>query len=367
MKLACIIHSLNGGGAERVLAGLSSRLSQRGHDVTLITLDDGTQDKHSVDASVHRVHLDVMRESHSILSRLKNSRIRLRGIRETVADLAPDVVLSFCDRTNITVLTALKNSATPVVISERSDPAEQHLGWLWEMFRRRAYRDAWVIALTDTSARHLQAMTTHPVTVIPSAVDVPPVISDRTDAMKNRRVIAIGRLEHEKGFDRLVNAFATIRSEHPNWTLRILGEGSCRESLIAQAETLGIAQQFELPGWTRPIWGELADATIFVLPSRYEGFPSALMEAMASGVPSIAVDCESGPRAVVQHSIDGLLIENNESAIADALREMISDESKRERLGTAARAVVDRLGWDAMVDAYENVLTERLKVQPAKH
>ena len=112
-----------------------------------------------------------------------------------------------------------------------------------------------------------------------------------------------------------------------------------------------------MPGWVRPIWNELCDATIFALPSRYEGFPSALLESMACGVPSIAVDCESGPRAIIQHEQNGLLVTNNEQALASGIQQLIQDDELRERIGQQGGDVVSTFSWDRMLDEYQNVLT----------
>ncbi len=359
MKLAAVIHSLQGGGAERVMAKLVSRLADRGHQVTLITLDDGNAGSasHQVDGSVNRVYLDVMRDSKTLFDRLINTKRRLTAIRSAVHDVDPDVVLSFCDQTNISVLAATKRLGIPIVIAERSDPSQQHLGRMWEWARRRTYcRAAKTIALTKTAAEYLRPLCVHGVVVIPSATDVPPVTSDRGVAAFTQRIVAVGRLAREKGFDRLIDAFAKVTSPSDGWTLVIFGVGSQRAALTQQIERERLLDRVLLPGWVHPLWNELATATFFVLPSRYEGFPSALLEAMSVGVPALSVDCESGPRAIVNHNVDGLLVENSTAAIADGMITMIRDESLRERLGVAGREVTGRFGWDAMVDAYEHEL-----------
>lgn len=368
MKIACIIHSLDGGGAERVMAATATRLSERGHDVILFTLDDGQKNRHVVGPNVTRIPLDLMRQSSSLLARIGNRRRRVKKVREALCQCKPNVVLSFCDRTNIAVLSALKGSAfkdaeqtarLPCVISERSDPAQQNLGWFWEWMRRRTYKTAdHVIALTKTSANHLANVCGDvPISVIASAVDEPPIKSNREKACENKRIVAIGRMEREKGFDRLLNAFAMVARSHPDWSLRIFGEGSLRDELQQQAAELGIDDRLEMPGWVRPIWNELCDATIFALPSRYEGFPSALLESMACGVPSIAVDCESGPRAIIQHEQNGLLVTNNEQALASGIQQLIQDDELRERIGQQGGDVVSTFSWDRMLDEYQNVLT----------
>lgn len=357
MKIACIIHSLDGGGAERAIAALASRLAKREHSVTLITLDDGSRERHGVDPAVARRRLDLMSHSGGLVARIIRTRRRVRAVRDAIGEAAPDVVLSFCDRTNILVLMASKNLDVPVVISERSDPSQQDLGAAWEYLRSRTYRRAAaIIALTESSASYLGKRLGSSVDVIPSAVDIPPISSDRESAVRSRRILGVGRLEYEKGFDRLIEAFAQIACDSPGWSLRILGEGSLRGSLEERIERHRLADRVELAGWIQPIWEELAAATLFALPSRYEGFPSALLEAMAVGVPSIAVDCESGPRAVIGDDQCGLLVDNTITALAAGIDQLIKDDARREALGVAGKDVAARFSWDRMVDGYEVVL-----------
>ncbi len=344
------------------MAGLASRLAARGHQITLITLDDAQNDRHMVDASVTRQPLAVMKESQGFIDSIRNTSWRLQKIRREVVRQNSDVVLTFCDRTNVLTLLALIGTKIRTVASERSDPAQQTLGGQWEFLRRLAYpRARRLIALTETSARHLQRYSRQRVAVIPSAVEQPPRSSDRTVASKTNRVIGIGRLEHEKGFDRLIRAFAAGRHGDTNWTLQILGEGSQRRALEELAAQLGVATSVSLPGWKHPVWPELETATCFVLPSRYEGFPSALLEAMAVGLPCIAVDCESGPRAIITNRQDGLLVEPSIAGIAGGLDYFAAEPQRREELGCRAKDVTVRFGWEAMVDAYEELLTEVAK------
>ena len=358
LSVACVIHSLSGGGAERVMAGLSSRLVHRGHRVSLITYQDEARDRHSVDERVARVPLNLESENRWPFSKLKRVRKRLSALATAVSDINPDVVMSFCDRNNIDTLLALRRTAVPVVVSERSDPSQQSLGWYWEWQRRRTYpRAATVVALTESSAKYLRK-TSDRVVVIPSAVDQPPLLSDRLGSVQNKTIVSVGRLEWEKGFDRLVHAFAIATENEDAWNLIIYGEGSRRAELEKLAIELGVQNRVAFPGWERPIWGPLSKATMFSLPSRYEGFPSALLEAMALGVPSISVDCESGPRAIVKHGENGLLVDPTVEGLAEGIRKYILDPESRERIGMAGREVASRFGWDQMTKAYEDILIQ---------
>ncbi|QDV44816.1 alpha-1,4-N-acetyl-D-galactosaminyltransferase [Stieleria neptunia] len=358
LSIACFIHSLDGGGAERVMAGLTSRLTQRGHRVSLITFDDGSSDRHAVTESVHRVPLALSSDARGLLAKFHQVRARHRAIADLVDRLSPDVILSFCDRTNVDVLLATDPSGPPVVVCERSDPARQSLGPIWNAVRRRQYKTAaTVVALTETSARYLRPFS-RSVAVVPSAVDPPPLTSDREPACARKQIAGVGRLEPEKGFDRLLIAFAQATSDDPQWRLVIYGEGSRRDALLAQARSLGISDRFELPGWVRPLAEPLSQATLFCLPSRYEGFPSALLEAMSLGIPSLSVDCESGPRVIIDHGRDGWLVESSVEGLRRGIAQLINDAQQREALGQAGTRIVDRFGWNSMVDRYEQLLRD---------
>ena len=380
MRIACVIHSLDGGGAERIMAGLASRLASRGHEVHLVTLDDGRRERYEVDAAVRRHRLGVLGGGGGGLRRGWAFLRRCWSLRRAVATARCDVVLSFCDRTNLLTLVAGVGLRTrsardggqrrqswragprlPVVISEHSDPRQQTLGRRGEWARRRLYpRATGVVVLTEPVADFMRWLGCRAVRVIPGAVDPPPVRSDRGQAAENRRVIALGRLASEKSLDRLITAFARAAGDDSRWSLRIVGEGPEREALRRHAETLGVADRVSFAGWVRPIWGELAAATVYALSSRYEGFPSALLEAMAVGLPCVAVDCDSGPRAILRHGRDGWLVPNDTESLAAGLRRMITEPSLRERLGGRAPEVLRRFGWEPMVDAYERALLDAI-------
>ena len=360
MTIACVIHSLDGGGAERVMAGLSSRLALRGHRVHLITYDDAANDRHRVDESVLRHPLAIQSRAKGLVGKTVQIRERLNVLRRAIKQCQPDVVLSFCDRTNLDVLLALGKKPLPIVVSERSDPSQQSLGVIWSRARKILYQRATnVIALTEHAADYLRSFS-KAVTVIPSAVAEPTCFSDRAVACRENLIIGVGRFEEEKGFDLLIDSFSKLLSKHSSWRLALFGKGRLLEALQSQSHALGISDRVAFPGWKQPLDIEIQNATIFCLPSRYEGFPSALLEAMSMGIPSISVNCESGPGAIIAHEENGLLVERNVDALTNGIRRLIEHAELRERLGDAGREVVQRFGWDSMTDHYERVLFESL-------
>ncbi|MFG1608408.1 glycosyltransferase family 4 protein [Actinoplanes sp. NPDC049265] len=165
---------------------------------------------------------------------------------------------------------------------------------------------------------------------------IPPVAgaSSSPDA---RYVVAAGRFARQKGFDLLVEAWATVHAKHPDWRLSIFGNGPDREKLIARAAELGFGDSVRMPGITRQIDKELAAASIYVLSSRFEGLPMVLLEAMSHGLPAVAFDCPTGPREVIEDGVNGRLVPAEDvDGLSAALCELIEDPERLRAMGAGA-------------------------------
>jgi glycosyltransferase involved in cell wall biosynthesis len=167
----------------------------------------------------------------------------------------------------------------------------------------------------------------------------------------------MGTLRPEKGFDLLIEAFARVAASHPDWSLTILGEGPERLRLEALVSGSGLQERVSMPGRVADPVPYLVAAHAFALSSRREGFPNALLEAMACGLPAVAFDCPSGPAEIIEHGGNGLLVEPGEvSRLAAALDQIMSSPGERARMGESARGIAMRLApervlprWDAVV------------------
>ncbi|WP_296604726.1 stealth conserved region 3 domain-containing protein [Nocardioides sp.] len=155
--------------------------------------------------------------------------------------------------------------------------------------------------------------------------------------LDSKLIVSAGRLVLEKQFHKLVQAFGEVADQLPGWRLRILGDGFQRNELKRQARKFGLYDRVELPGTTTDMASEWAKASIAALTSRAEGFPLVLQEAMAAGVPVVSFDCPSGPREIVEHDVNGLLVAPDSVAgMSRALLQVASDDELRARLGTGA-------------------------------
>jgi glycosyltransferase involved in cell wall biosynthesis len=157
-----------------------------------------------------------------------------------------------------------------------------------------------------------------------------------TADLSARHVLAAGRLTPQKGFDLLVEAWAELASAHSDWTLRICGKGSLRKDLRRQIARSGLGDSIELPG-ARDVDEEMRNASIFVLSSRYEGFPLVLLEAMSAGMAVVAFDCPTGPGEIIRNGENGILVPDGDAVgLSEGIRTMIEHEELRRRCAEAA-------------------------------
>jgi glycosyltransferase involved in cell wall biosynthesis len=345
---------LGAGGAEKIVNLLARHRLGRGDEVFVLCFDGSRP-------SYFTYPPDVRLEAPEVSDFDRRSPVRLwkylRWLRKRMRELRPTVVVSFLMRTNVLVLLAGSGLGIPSVISERNNPFRQKANpvWLptWRVLSRRA---AAIVMQTPQALQTLPAGLRSSAVVIGNPCSVPEGARRSPDL--GRRIVAVGRLEHQKGFDLLLQAFSRIGSGARNATLTIYGEGPEREALVKLAHSLGIADLVRLPGLTAApgTWIEAAD--VFVLSSRFEGFPNVLVEAMAVGMPSIAFDCPWGPSTIIEDGVNGLLVPAGDvQSMASGLERLIADRELRTKLSTAAIGIADRFSpsmvldqWDAVID-----------------
>jgi glycosyltransferase involved in cell wall biosynthesis len=172
--------------------------------------------------------------------------------------------------------------------------------------------------------------------------------------LDEKTVVTLRRLGHDKGIDMLLEAWGTIKPQYPDWELHVYGAGPDEQALRQQARDLGLDDTAIFRGMTTNIDAALASGSIYALPSREEGFPIAVMEAMAYGLPTVAFDCAPGIRELLEDEVSGLVVNpGNVPGFAAALERLIKDRDLRERLGQAGNVSVRRFMPDSVVDRWE--------------
>ncbi len=363
-SITFVISGLSGGGAERVCSNLANRFSADGHRCHVVTLAAAESHDYPLDGEVTRTALGLRAASSSIGQSLLALARRVNALRRALKDADSDTVVSFMDRTNVLVLLATAGLSCRVVVSERNYPPALPPGRFWGALRYVLYRFAdTVVVQTRQGADWIKTHTlARKVASIPNWVDWP--IANRQpvvpipDALTAKTVLlAVGRDAPQKGFERLLRSFARIASSCPQSHLVIIGPAESSD-LIPLCQQLGVEQRVLFPGTVGNMSDWYSRADIFVLSSRFEGFPNVLLEAMAAGCACISFDINTGPREIIADSVDGLLIpENDESLFERQLAALINDESLRLSLSSAAPTAALRYSSD---DIYALWVTEIL-------
>ena len=365
MKILLLMHSLSAGGAERAACTLANFWAASGREVTIVTLTPVSADFYPLDRRVERMSLELAGASRHALHGLWQNVRRVVALRRLLRILRPDIALAMMSTPNVLLALASRGLPTLQTIgSERCYPPHAPLGRLWHVLRRTLYgRLSAMVALTGECAHWIETQTSASrVVVIPNAIawplpDNPPRRSlPRLCQPQRKRLLAVGRLEPVKNFDALISAFARLARAFPDWDLIILGEGPERARLASMIRCMGLVQRVAMPGVAGNIAYWYGEADLFALTSLSEGFPNALAEAMAHGVPAVSVDCNTGPRDIIRHGIDGLLVPPDDiAALSDALARVMGDALLRGQLASRSaeareRFSVAKIGqmWDTL-------------------
>lgn len=369
-RIALVIYSLGRGGAQRVLTELANHWTNAGHEVVLITFAPDPSSVYVLDRRVRRIFLPAGGVSSGPLQAAFRNIAALRMLRKTFRAQSPDVILSFMTRANVLTLLAAWGLRPRKVISERVDPRAAAIPRTWRLLRRLSYALAELIVVQTESVRTSCASVSSAwrCAVIPNPLsqtfesESQPTLDLRRDLAlvgDTKIMIGIGRLMPQKGFDLLIRAFAKCHAHHPEWHLVIVGEGKERDRLRDLSLACGVAARTHLAGLAQSPRQLLQQADLFVLSSRYEGFPNTLLEAMSCGIPAVSFACPSGPEEIIQDGKDGILVKNGDiTELSKALDALMSDEAKRAMLGGNARRTVQRYSPAVVLPLWDRVLTE---------
>lgn len=380
MKIAYLINSLkNPGGMERVLINKANYFSEKfGYKVFIITTDQNKQESfYKLNKNIECIDLKINYFNdfkRSFLSRiipfLQKQKLHKKLLEEKLIELKFDFVISLgCEDTYF--LTKLKDNSLKI--------REFHFGKNFrkeyvksfnkgKLYEIKAHIDTLreeklikkydrVILLTKEDLNFWKNKGN--IKVIYNSISN---VSSYSSNCENKKIISVGRLDGQKGYDRLIESWKKVVEKHQDWTLEIYGEGVDRISLEKKIKEYNLENTFLLKGITNKIQEKYQQSSIYIMSSRYEGMPMVLIEAMANGLPVISFDCLSGPRDIINDNNDGYLVKNGDiDALAKKMIDLMNDEEKRKKFGQEAKKNVLRFSEDKIMKEWKKLFEEMIR------
>lgn len=359
MRIQLVISSLESGGAERVMCWLANQWVRQGHKVTLITFVHGTaQPFYPLDKQVKLVQISPFRQRPQFFPlKLLGLGVKLFRLRRLLKNPS-DVVLSFMTKMNICVLLLSLGLRKNVCVAERIDlnfyglnaVAKIFLFWMYRLAKR-------IVVQTRGIGQYFPASLFQKISIIPNVILPAPM--SYTVRQKVSVISTVGRLVPQKDHPTLIRAFAQVLQRFPELELIIYGEGEDRKKIQYLIRSLGLEGKVRLLGRTKEVQSALLNSDLFVFPSRHEGFPNALSEALALGIPTIASNC-LGNTDLVQHGDNGLLFPVGDvDALVHEITRLIQDRDLRKKLSHSAKESVKSYDektvmalWDELIKPF---------------
>ena len=388
MKIVyCLFGTYSTGGIERVTSVKANWLAEHGYEVYLVTTGHaGRSSYYPLHPSIKHIDLGLCYDEAGELSRFtvyRRNYPKYRKHREELEKLFADI------RPDIAVAAGWHEGSFLYQLKDGSKKIIEHHGWrhanvaLYPVYLRELghvtavtrfkywLRTLWGNLMTYKQGRYdrqfdrLVVLTeedktycTHcPTTsVIPNPITAP---SSEVSSLSDKVILTVGRLDNQKNFPELVDIWALIAKDYPDWKLRIVGEGYTDVRILKRVKKYGLEEQFELCPFTKEIQKHYLSASIYAMTSAFEGLPLVLVEAESMGLPLVSYACPCGPRDIIRDGQDGFLVEpGDKETFAARLRQLIEDEELRRRMGQAAKINSQRFSLDNVMKQWVDLFAE---------
>lgn len=372
MKIVyCTCSTYNPGGMERVLLNKVSYLLNRlKWDVTVVTTDQhGRPPFYPFPKGVRMIDLDINYTDDNsknvwlkTAGYLKRRIIHKRRLTTLLGKEKADIVIS---------LYPSESSFIPDIKDGSKKVLELHFckffrlqygrdGLLGLIDRWRTKQDERIarkfdkfVVLTNEDKEYWGKLPN--IEVIPNAARL---MGKTLPDGSSKRIIAVGRLDYQKGFDRLIQAWALVQEQarYKDWQLDIFGQGEWRDMLQQMIDEAGLSNHTHINKPTNAIGDEYASSSMLVMSSHYEGFPMVMIEVMACGLPVVTFDYKCGPKDIISHGTNGLLVKEGDiEGLAEAMMKLMADEDYRKKLSDNARKVTEIYSEENVMERWINL------------
>lgn len=358
-KIVFCIPSLGTGGAERVISVLSNEFTERGFDVSVLMICY-ENNQYPLNEKVNIVSLNC--DKDNTLPIIKRYPLRLKKIRNAIKEISPDVVISFMSETNIDVCFALWNTNIPIIVSERNDPKIDPASKAKKILRKIAFlKPKGFVFQTPDAKSYFSKRIQNKSSIIlnPLNPNLPSYVGVKE---RDKRVVAVGRLNSQKNFKLLIDSFSVFLENYEDYILEIYGEGTLEPKLNDYIRSKNLQDKVFLKGFCKDVHSKILNASMFVMSSDFEGMPNALLESMAIGLPCISTDCPcGGPRMLIENKKNGILTQvGNKEELIEAMNYIAADSKRAEEMALLATKVNNIAKLEGVADAWISFINERL-------
>lgn len=354
MHLSFLVYDIHfGGGAERVTANIANQMVRNGHQVTIVSLSRFKPSNiFTIDNRISIEYLNLNFENrfnilHKIESVFKvNSFVRKYTNQSILLGIGtfPSLIVALLPkRKNIKTIGCQHNSYS----------FAKHI---WQFLRKLFFHrlDA-LVSLTDQDLPKLKRLNPNSF-VIPNAISFFP---EKQAKLENKIILAIGRMDYNKGYDLMLDVFEKLALTKPDWNLRIIGDGPLKVKINSRVEKSHLNNRIEILPPTNKIMNQYLQASVYLMTSRTEALPMVLLEAKACGLPIICFNCETGPSDIINNNKDGYLIDCfNIKLMAEKLAILCSDEEIRKRFGNSGRKSITKFLPEEITQKWEMLFNE---------
>ena len=359
--LYCLPDISNSGGIERLLeVKIDYFIKNFNYDITILTWEQKKEIFYKFDKRVKILNMDAKIHKSSLKRQLEKIK-KIKEMRKILRDGKYDYVISCHFPLDLFIDLFKKYSFFIREIHISKESMYKNLSFKQRCFvefenRYILKKFDKVITLTKADMEEWKLKNIdyiyNPLTFWPKTVS----------KCENKKIISIGRLEKQKGFDILIDICSNILKTHSDWQLNIYGEGSERKNLEEQIKKLKLDKNIFLKGNSSDIENKLLESSIYIMSSRYEGFPLVLLEAQSCGLPIVSFDCPHGPREIIKNKDNGFLCKNGDRLeMRERILELIESESKRKKIGKKAREDVKIFSKKNILNRWKEFFEENVR------
>lgn len=350
-KVMFVCQSLGNGGAERVVSVLTDELSEADYRVFILTM---TKEKQVYNIN-ENVEIVAPHKNYNagILGKLQ----RVKIIRDEIIKHKIDVVVAFSHYNAMFSVIASYGLPVRIIGSERNDPAQLKNRKILNSTRNILYKKLdCLVCQTDEAKAYFPNKIQEKTTIILNPISAS--IIDPYCGEKEKKIVTFCRLEPQKNLRMLIDAFEMLYEEYPDYELNIYGEGSERENLLNYIVSKGLVNVISIKPFCKDVHQKVMKATIFALPSNYEGLSNSMIEAMALGIPTVVTDCPcGGARMVIENNKNGIMVAvDDPKAMYEAFKKIIVSPKFAKELSNNGVIIRDKLNCKKIAKQWKKAI-----------